>query len=112
MRIEAQIKHAERKKEKAEQELEKLRQTEDEQKRKLKSLQADLETVTKAANAAQGTSSDILICLTTDGHLEAQRKAAQHNLSLSEESLDEYRRLCVDPHISSTSVHIDGLCGN
>ncbi|KAI0757514.1 condensin complex subunit SMC1 [Daedaleopsis nitida] len=77
VRIEAQIKHAERKKEKAEQELEKLRQTEDEQKRKLKSLQADLETVTKAANAAQ----------------EAQRKAAQQNLSLSEESLDEYRRL-------------------
>lgn len=26
---------------------------------------------------------------------EAQRKAAQHNLSLSEESLEEYRRLSV-----------------
>ena len=55
MRIEAQIKHAERKREKAEQELEKLRQTESEQKRKLQSLQADLDTVKKAANAAQGT---------------------------------------------------------
>ena len=55
MRIEAQIKHAERKREKAEQELEKLRQTESEQKRKLQSLQADLDTVRNAANAAQGT---------------------------------------------------------
>ncbi|KAI0808015.1 condensin complex subunit SMC1 [Fomes fomentarius] len=77
VRIEAQIKHAERKREKAEQELSKLSQTESEQKRKLESLQADLETVKKAANAAQ----------------EAQRKAAQQNLSLSEESLEEYRRL-------------------
>lgn len=58
MRIEAQIKHAERKREKAEQELEKLRQTESEQKRKLQSLQADLDTVRNAANAAQGTPSD------------------------------------------------------
>lgn len=56
MRIEAQIKHAERKREKAEQELSKLSQTESEQKRKLESLQADLETVKKAANAAQGAS--------------------------------------------------------
>ena len=56
VRIEAQIKHAERKREKAEQELEKLRQTESEQKRKLQSLQADLDTVKKGANAAQGMS--------------------------------------------------------
>ncbi len=56
VRIEAQIKHAERKREKAEQELSKLSQTESEQKRKLESLQADLETVKKAANAAQGAS--------------------------------------------------------
>ena len=54
VRIEAQIKHAERKREKAEQELEKLRQTESEQKKRLESLQADLETVRRAANAAQG----------------------------------------------------------
>ena len=57
VRIEAQIKHAERKREKAEQELEKLRQTEGEQKRKLDSLQKDLDTVRRAANAAQGVSS-------------------------------------------------------
>ncbi len=52
--IEAQIKHAGRKREKAEQELSKLSQTESEQKRKLESFQADLKTVKKAANAAQG----------------------------------------------------------
>ena len=56
MRIEAQIKHAERKREKAEHELEKLKQTEDEQKKKLRALRSDLETVKKAANAAQGVS--------------------------------------------------------
>ncbi|KAI8982948.1 condensin complex subunit SMC1 [Trametes punicea] len=77
VRIEAQIKHAERKRERAQQELDRLRQTETEQKRKLESLQSDLQTVQRAANAAQ----------------EAQRRAAQTSLSLSEESLEEYRRL-------------------
>ena len=62
MRIEAQIKHAERKKEKAEQELEKLRQTEDDQKKKLRSLQTDLETVKRAANAAQGSDLSLRLC--------------------------------------------------
>ena len=56
VRIEAQIKHSERKREKAQQELDRLRQTEDEQKRKLQSLQADLQVVKRAANAAQGAS--------------------------------------------------------
>ncbi|KAJ8472469.1 hypothetical protein ONZ51_g8497 [Trametes cubensis] len=77
LRIEAQIKHAERKREKAQQELEKLQQTEAEQRRKLQALEADLQTVQRAANAAQ----------------EAQRRAAQTSLSLSEESLEEYRKL-------------------
>ncbi|EIW51887.1 cohesin complex subunit psm1 [Trametes versicolor FP-101664 SS1] len=77
VRIEAQIKHAERKREKAQQELEKLQQTEAEQRRKLQALQENLQTVQRAANAAQ----------------EVQRRAAQTNLSLSEESLEEYRRL-------------------
>ncbi|EIW54226.1 uncharacterized protein TRAVEDRAFT_39782 [Trametes versicolor FP-101664 SS1] len=77
VRIEAQIKHAERKREKAQQELEKLQQTEAEQRRKLQALQENLQTVQRAANAAQ----------------EVQHRAAQTNLSLSEESLEEYRRL-------------------
>ncbi|KAH9884117.1 cohesin complex subunit psm1 [Cubamyces lactineus] len=77
VRIEAQMKHAERKREKAQQELEKLQQTEAEQRRKLQSLEADLQTVQRAADAAQ----------------EAQRRAAQTSLSLSEESLEEYRKL-------------------
>ncbi|RDX49778.1 cohesin complex subunit psm1 [Lentinus brumalis] len=77
VRIEAQLKHSERKRDKAQQELEKLKQTEEQQKRELAALLKDLDTVKKAANAAQ----------------EAQRKAAQRNLSLSEESLEEYRRL-------------------
>nr|VWO99827.1 NOT4p [Ganoderma boninense] len=94
VRIEAQIKHAERKREKAEQELEKLRQTESEQKRKLQSLQADLDTVKKAANAAQGTLCVLVRRDVPEQYpLEAQRRAAQQNLSLSEESLEEYRRL-------------------
>ena len=54
VRIEAQMKHAQRKREKAEQELEKLTQTESEQKRKLQALEEDLQTVQRAANQAQG----------------------------------------------------------
>ena len=56
MRIEAQIKHAERKREKAEQELHRLVQTESEQKAKLQGYERDLETVKRAANQAQGAS--------------------------------------------------------
>nr|VWO96457.1 Structural maintenance of chromosomes protein [Ganoderma boninense] len=91
VRIEAQIKHAERKREKAEQELEKLRQTESEQKRKLQSLQADLDMVKKAANAAQ----------------EAQRRAAQQNLSLSEESKAAASVLAVDERQSLQTLTRD-----
>ena len=54
MHIEAQMKHAQRKREQAEQELEKLTQTESEQKRKLQALEGDLQTVQRAANQAQG----------------------------------------------------------
>ena len=50
----ARAKNAERKREKAEQELVRLRQTEDDQRKKLQKLQSDLETVQRAANAAQG----------------------------------------------------------
>ena len=56
VRIEAQIKHAERKREKAEQELQRLVQTESEQKAKLQGYERDLETVKRAANQAQGVS--------------------------------------------------------
>ncbi|KAH9848926.1 cohesin complex subunit psm1 [Lenzites betulinus] len=77
VRIEAQIKHAERKREKAQQELDRLQHTESDQRRKLETLKENLRTVQAAANAAQ----------------ETQRRAAQTNLSLSEESLEEYRRL-------------------
>ncbi len=56
VRIEAQLKHSERKRDKAQQELEKLKQTEEQQKRELAALLKDLDTVKKAANAAQGTS--------------------------------------------------------
>ncbi|OSD08222.1 cohesin complex subunit psm1 [Trametes coccinea BRFM310] len=77
VRIEAQILHAQRKREKAEQELERLRGTESDQRNKLEKLQTDLRTVQRAASAAQ----------------EQQRRSAQTSLSLSEESLEEYRRL-------------------
>ena len=56
VRIDAQIKHAEWKRERAQQELEKLSQLEDEQKRKLRSLEEDLGVVRRAADQAQGMS--------------------------------------------------------
>ncbi|KAH9930814.1 cohesin complex subunit psm1 [Amylocystis lapponica] len=77
VQVDAQIKHSERKHENARKEGEKARQAADKQREQLQVLRTDLQRVQRAADAAQ----------------EAQRIAAQHNLSLSEESLEEYRRL-------------------
>lgn len=77
VQVEAQIKHSERRRENALKEREKAQQAAEKQREQLRVLQADLDRVQRAANQAQ----------------EAQRRAAQTNLSLSEESLEEYRRL-------------------
>ncbi|EMD32195.1 hypothetical protein CERSUDRAFT_118824 [Gelatoporia subvermispora B] len=80
VRVEAQIKHSERKRDKAREEAEKTNEAAEKQRQQLRVLREDLARVQRAADAAQ----------------EAQRRAAQTNLSLSEESLAEYRRLKAD----------------
>ncbi|KAH9170044.1 cohesin complex subunit psm1 [Lactarius sanguifluus] len=75
--IEASIAHSTRKLNNAQKLREQVSKDVDKQATKVRSYQADLETVQKAANEAQ----------------EAQRQASQDSLSLSEESLEEYRRL-------------------
>lgn len=64
---------------------------------KVASLEKELITVRKAAERAQGMdtaySDDIFPVLTS--YKEEQRKASQHNIALSEESLEEYRKLYV-----------------
>lgn len=47
----------------------------------------------RAANAAQGRQPSSVIHRSPDIFAEVQRRAAQTSLSLSEESLEEYRRL-------------------
>jgi structural maintenance of chromosome 1 len=79
VQIEAQIAHSTRKRDNAQKLIAQVMKDADKQRSKLASLQRDLETVTKAADAAQ----------------EAQRLAAQSSLALSEENLEEYRRLYV-----------------
>lgn len=79
MQIEAQIAHSTRKRHNAQKMIEQVTKDADRRRAKLDSLRRDLEVVRNAADAAQ----------------EAQRRAAQGSLALSEENLEEYRRLCV-----------------
>lgn len=60
----------------------------------LRVLRKDLAAEQKAADAARGKTNEAhndFACV--DDHSDAARLASQKNLSLSEESLDEYRRL-------------------
>ncbi|KAN0135870.1 RecF/RecN/SMC [Lactarius tabidus] len=75
--IEASIAHSTRKLNNAQKLREQVDKEVDKQTTKVRGYQVDLETVQRAANEAQ----------------EAQRQASQDSLSLSEESLEEYRRL-------------------
>ena len=77
VQVEAQIAHSTRKRDNAQKMLEQVTKDADKQRAKLASLQRDLEVVKQAADEAQ----------------EAQRRATQGNLALSEENLEEYRRL-------------------
>jgi structural maintenance of chromosome 1 len=65
---------------------------------KVRSLTRDLESVRKAADAVQGEITPNLNLGLTDFDIEAQRRASMNNISLSEESLEEYRRLFVVVH--------------
>ncbi|KAI0078626.1 cohesin complex subunit psm1 [Panus rudis PR-1116 ss-1] len=75
--LEAQITHSTRKRDNARKIMEQVERDATKQREKVRSLKRDLEVVQKAADEAQ----------------EAQRIASQNNLQLSEESLEEYRRL-------------------
>ncbi|KAI0084077.1 condensin complex subunit SMC1 [Irpex rosettiformis] len=77
VQVEAQIAHSMRKRDNAQKMIEQVTKDADKQRAKLAALQRDLEVVRQAADEAQ----------------EAQRRATQGNLALSEESLEEYRRL-------------------
>ncbi|KAK7467271.1 Structural maintenance of chromosomes protein 1 [Stygiomarasmius scandens] len=73
----AQIAHSTRKINNAQKSKEEILKTQQEVQVRVNNLLSELDSVKKAANAAQ----------------EEQRKQSQHNLALSEESLEEYRRL-------------------
>ncbi|KAF8587801.1 condensin complex subunit SMC1 [Ramaria rubella] len=93
--LEAQIAHSERRLRSAEDLAETVRKDEEKQKEKLERLQKELASVQKAANAAQ----------------EASRKASSHTLSLSEDSLEEYRKLKAEANIQEieTRQQLDTL---
>jgi hypothetical protein len=65
------------------------------QKDKLDGLKKDLASVKKDADAAQGTTPFLVspCFLIIFRFTEAQRKASKNNLSLSDQSLQEYRKL-------------------
>ncbi|KAA1474997.1 hypothetical protein DENSPDRAFT_401153 [Dentipellis sp. KUC8613] len=75
--VDTQIVHSRRKHDNSKSQSEQISNEADRQEEKVRGYQRDLESVRRAAEAAQ----------------EAQRRASENNLSLSEESLEEYRRL-------------------
>ncbi|THH32095.1 hypothetical protein EUX98_g2090 [Antrodiella citrinella] len=77
VQLEAQMAHAARKRDNAQKIRDQVQKDAEKQQNQLDTHKQDLESVQRAANAAQ----------------EAQRRTSQTNLSLSEESLEEYRRL-------------------
>lgn len=96
MATEAQITHATRKMNNARKTKEDLVKNQTQLEAKVAALQQELATVGKAAERAQGT---VLFFIELPVKLifqsEEQRKASQHSVALSEESLEEYRQLCV-----------------
>ncbi|KAI9511038.1 RecF/RecN/SMC [Russula earlei] len=81
--VEASIAHSSRKLNNAQKLQEQVSKEVEKQATKLRGYQGDLETVQRAADEAR----------------EAQRRASQNHLSLSEGSLDEYRRLKVQASV-------------
>ncbi|EKM57692.1 uncharacterized protein PHACADRAFT_206572 [Phanerochaete carnosa HHB-10118-sp] len=77
VQVEAQIAHSRRKRDNAHKITEQVRKDAGRQRGKLEQLRRDLQVVQGAADAAQ----------------EAQRRTSQNSLALSEERLEEYRRL-------------------
>lgn len=64
------------------------------QKKKLVELERDLDDARAAADAAQGVLWGLLLAhLAKVEQSEAQRRTSETNLSLSEDSLHEYRQL-------------------
>lgn len=101
MAVEASIAHSTRKLNNAQKLQEQVSKEVEKQVTKLQGHQRDLETVQKAADEAQGewqTHIRSSFSLTEPCNFvitENQRRASQNNLSLSERSLEEYRRLSV-----------------
>lgn len=106
MATEAQITHATRKMNNARKTKEDLAKNQIQLEAKVAALQQELATVGRAAERAQGAvsfcSSVIIIFIFQS---EEQRKASQHSVALTEESLEEYRRLCVFRYF--VNIHTD-----
>lgn len=95
MSTEAQITHTTRKIEKALKTQEEVARNEEKLRERVTLLQRELASVRKAADAAQGNTSSSCDAMLRAQPIfsEEQRKASQHNMALSEESLEEYRKL-------------------
>lgn len=96
MAIEASIAHSSRKLNNAQKLQEQVSKDVERQDTKVRGYQGDLQSVQKAANEAQGKwQAYAHASFFANSVTEVQRRASQSNLSLSEGSLEEYRRLFV-----------------
>ena len=94
MAAEAQITHTTRKINNALKTKEEVTRSEEKLAEKVGVLERELANVRRAADAAQGTLSFLGRLYSADfAGIEESRKASQHNMALSEESLEEYRKL-------------------
>jgi structural maintenance of chromosome 1 len=94
--VDAQIKHSSRKLQNSQKIQEQVGNDAERQQAKLHSLSRDLSNARQAADEAAGQPSDALYSFFffhKSLYAEAYRRASQHNTSLSENSLAEYRSL-------------------
>lgn len=97
VQIEAQIAHSTRKRDNSSKVAEQVQKDMEKQRTRLERLQRDLEMVRAAADEAQGRFSRMSIRrrLYSSYATEAQRTASRGDLNVTEQNLEEYRRLSV-----------------
>lgn len=94
MEVDAQIKHSSRKLQNSQKIQEQVGNDAERQQAKLHSLRRDLSNAKQAADEAAGKPSVTSFpFISSSLYAEAHRRASQHNTSLSEDSLAEYRSL-------------------
>lgn len=93
MAVETQIAHSTRKRDKATKTQEETAKSKQDIQARVDRMQAELLKVKNSADEASGRRGFASSVQPLNSHTEAQRQASQHNMALTEDSLEEYRKL-------------------